>query len=1465
MNGSDAIAKVARLLKRQPAVIGYVETLEPTKIAGWVVRRDGKPVSRIVLEVDGKSYPMLPTWTERSDVAQQHGQFHLFSGFSCKVPHEAEGPLLRALRGNEKITVNADAWALKIVSGAQHRPSQAEPVADAVSRRGSSSYREQQPGGGTEVLQEARARPTAGPADDTRALARMPEAVRGLLAENILATLTGKAARHAAEEAATPDWIGVTKFTSALYAKLEWWGFFCIRGWAIAGDRGVRTATLTCGDEPAIATLIPLERLDIAEDLEAKDANFGFEITIPATVWSLVPSGEDLMLGVELDGVPITDEPILLTRARVAQWVEQALATRVQTKIAQFWAMLALEHVHFGGLWELLTKGVRESLRTFAEEMNLEDFLPKEATEEEEGPRPIADVNTLILWDAMRRLNERLLKSNRRGSVYPDILAVFKRERFTEEARRWFLNLAVQLTCETDEFEQLRALIDLRRFRELASSDRPEHVSLALPALVSDAYYDEACNALRKLRRYPTESWIHTVCIRYSVEQLSERAADGVADQGWVEKFGWELFALLDAFHGDWFSRLHDRELIRAIVALFDHADSYTDYFRRDLVAAALRHYGLIPEFWALLSAKKGVVGSVELEQAAGHWKNIRGVIESWDSRAATDPDVIEGQMARLVESILWFQARRNPDALIVLREVVMNGLPGLNAALGKEGRRAVEALLRGEWGETLRVLGFPFGTVNRLQDRFPETSGEAEARVRSLAGCHRSAAYQTQVLFGQLLTAANAAGARRDVRQMRDAASALERKAAWLSNWQGAFLGVELLTTAYELGLRAGDDGTPLLGRVFEDVSRCIAETKDDYYLPAPVLAAIQRLERLPPAPLSDAVRAEIREAVSRKFSDRHADVVTADEPLAIECGGYGWPRDTLVMIFSRTDREDRQSAIRDAWVADLKSRQIPYLFVVGGGADAVEADVLSLALPDDDHDAVRKALASLFWALTNTDAQFVLKVDDDCYLDVPNYFETLSYRKHHYYGKLVRRGVGSLERLDRTESGFLAAGIRDKSPEPSLYACGRTGYSLSRLGITKLKEATGWGDGVRIIASSTRPDKAVGDLLALQNIFPSDEDFFAVERNADAPATIPVSLGEHGFLPNRLSQTKTVRAQRLEEMGNFHALSRGDELWPKKIWPTCWTPSIRHNSNQLELMTESARAAALLRNPVVVVAVIRNEMLLLRHFLAHYRAMGVPCFVFVDNCSTDGSREYLESQPDVVLYATDTEYRKSHYGVAWQQAVLGNHCLGKWVILADADEFLVYERSETRPLVDYIEELEAVGSDSVLLHMIDMYPYGDLDEACFETNEPFAVANYFDKAAQIELKFGGGQFSNSRNYVNGLRHRLAPSRINAYVSQKYALFKYKPWMRFSEGIHYAANIRSAGAEAWYAHFKYHAGFKTKVTEEIRRKQHFNAAEEYQRYAAMLSEVRGGFGSGKLSEKYRGSASFMNATGRRA
>ena len=578
----------------------------------------------------------------------------------------------------------------------------------------------------------------------------------------------------------------------------------------------------------------------------------------------------------------------------------------------------------------------------------------------------------------------------------------------------------------------------------------------------------------------------------------------------------------------------------------------------------------------------------------------------------------------------------------------------------------------------------------------------------------------------------------------------------------------------------------------------------------------------------------------------------------------GQGFEADTLVVIYScRKNTDTRIDAIRRTWVQDLVARGIPYLFLVGDGDDSIDGDVLALDVSDDYEDLPKKTLAMIDWVYANTSFRYLFKIDDDCHLDVARLLACMAYRKHHYYGRVLRRTKGDMNRAwHRSKSKTSRAQDKlDKSPEPSIYADGGGGYSLSRQAMHQVHRMRQTYRGQWLISVSLNEDKLVGDLLSLAGIAPSDEDYWSYQRRRTFTEAEPVGRTENLFYASASTPTVVTHLDSEQDFEHAQQISKSSEVWPKKIWPTCWPPSVAYNKDQLELLTDLDKFDKVLSAPVHVVSVLRNELTILPHFLAHYRRLGVVSFIVVDNLSEDGSREYLLRQPDVIVFSTDTEYKVSHYGVDWQQAVMGNLCLGKWVLLADADEFLVYPDCESQAIDTFIAKVEAEGADCVRVDMVDMYPFGDLDEADFDRRTPFEAAAWFDRDPFTSWRLARGAFSNAETYLSTFRHRIdADAEPNAFTSQKHPLFRYQSWMRFSQGVHDATGVKLSEATARFAHFKYHKDFKRKVETEVRRGQHFDNAKEYRRYAAMLAESNGYFGDKALSARYVNSSSFLSS-----
>lgn len=129
-------------------------------------------------------------------------------------------------------------------------------------------------------------------------------------------------------------------------------------------------------------------------------------------------------------------------------------------------------------------------------------------------------------------------------------------------------------------------------------------------------------------------------------------------------------------------------------------------------------------------------------------------------------------------------------------------------------------------------------------------------------------------------------------------------------------------------------------------------------------------------------------------------------------------------------------------------------------------------------------------------------------------------------------------------------------------------------------------------------------------------------------------------------------------------------------------------------------------LRTGIVVIAVVKNEIGWLHHFLQHYRDLGVSGFVIIDNGSTDGTSEYAIAEPDCHVMLADASYAAAGFGSRWISAAVDLCGLrNRWLITADADELLVYDGCEHHSIGALAQWLESRSLASLPSVMLDIY----------------------------------------------------------------------------------------------------------------------------------------------------------------
>ena len=282
----------------------------------------------------------------------------------------------------------------------------------------------------------------------------------------------------------------------------------------------------------------------------------------------------------------------------------------------------------------------------------------------------------------------------------------------------------------------------------------------------------------------------------------------------------------------------------------------------------------------------------------------------------------------------------------------------------------------------------------------------------------------------------------------------------------------------------------------------------------------------------------------------------------------------------------------------------------------------------------------------------------------------------------------------------------------------------------------------------------------------------------------------------------------------------------------------------HDLTLLQDNRPAIA--PDTILCFATLRNEAQRLPFFLDHYRRLGVGQFCVVDNGSDDGSTDLLRQQPDVTLWHTTASYRASRFGMDWLNWLMRRHAHGRWAVVADADEILVYPDWDSRPLPDLTRWLDGQGRRAMGALMLDMYPRGSPDAQSYTPGQdPFEVLNWFDaygywvrRQPKLDnLWLQGG--ARARVFFAG-----DPDR--APTLNKIPLLRWHRSYAFMNSTHSAlpAHLNRTwvpgGAETVSGvllHSKFLPGTAARAVEEKERDEHFQVGTRYRDYYESLTE----------------------------
>lgn len=269
--------------------------------------------------------------------------------------------------------------------------------------------------------------------------------------------------------------------------------------------------------------------------------------------------------------------------------------------------------------------------------------------------------------------------------------------------------------------------------------------------------------------------------------------------------------------------------------------------------------------------------------------------------------------------------------------------------------------------------------------------------------------------------------------------------------------------------------------------------------------------------------------------------------------------------------------------------------------------------------------------------------------------------------------------------------------------------------------------------------------------------------------------------------------------------------------------------------LARKDSKYLSLRPSQVLCCTVVRNELDRLPYFLEYHRKKGIGAFFAVDNCSSDGTFEYLLAQPDVYLWQSDLSFKAANFGAGWFEPILRMHARGHWCLIADADEILCYPDCERRKITELCDCLDKQGKRAFNAVHLDMYSDRAIRDTHYTPGRPFEeLCPYFDREFYSGYDENSGPFRNQRAYYGGVRQRVfGDSGQWAYYLSKVPLLKYDEDCILAGGQHWT-NLPSeqiAAESGCLLHFKYFSSFVSRVCEEARRREHYGGAVLYQEY----------------------------------
>jgi len=270
------------------------------------------------------------------------------------------------------------------------------------------------------------------------------------------------------------------------------------------------------------------------------------------------------------------------------------------------------------------------------------------------------------------------------------------------------------------------------------------------------------------------------------------------------------------------------------------------------------------------------------------------------------------------------------------------------------------------------------------------------------------------------------------------------------------------------------------------------------------------------------------------------------------------------------------------------------------------------------------------------------------------------------------------------------------------------------------------------------------------------------------------------------------------------------------------------------------------------ILICNVKDDLERLKMLVRHHRKLGVMHFAILDNCSSDGTFEWIMEQPDIDVYKVEEKYN-SIVRAAWILKIALHYGMDRWYIIVDSDELLVYDRMEEENIQQFIKKLEKRGLHRSLGFMVDMYAMESDMLHKQESEDIFSRYCFFDKNT-YQMKKG----ELAPVISGGPRERVFGKCEDGYteVLTKYPVFFWKKGeiYRYHFACPFLENFRSPLC-VWLLHYKFLDGDMEKYKQIVRDGNYAGGSVLYKRCVEQIGD------SGMVSFMYDGSTEFRQSS----